>query len=371
MTQTSAAGPPAVVARLNSRSDGVADFAWQAFLALAANFPERRAARLAGTYAARGRLPSNASVRLAYEADETAIVVAEIADAAMLIRSTPVGTAFSVAARERDLAESVLAHLTGDTEPSQDAGVPVTLWHLAGAGAQAWQRHLAAPRWEDIATNYPRAVRDGLHHLVQLAEPAGPARLLLWTGEAGTGKTSAVRALMQAWQKWASSHLVADPERMFGDASYLLQVMSSEILGQATPRLDRDSQPQQRWNLVVCEDADDFIRADVRQHTGAGLGRLLNTTDGLLGQGLHTLVLLTSNTPWQRLDPALLRPGRCLSRLEFARFERKAAAEWLGLTCHQDIPNGGLTLAELYERAGKVTRLDVTDRTAVSVGAYL
>ena len=42
---------------------------------------------------------------------------------------------------------------------------------------------------------------------------------------------------------------------------------------------------------------------------GQGLSRLLNVSDGLLGEGLRAVVLVTTNEPLRRLHPAVVRPG--------------------------------------------------------------
>jgi hypothetical protein len=50
------------------------------------------------------------------------------------------------------------------------------------------------------------------------------------------------------------------------------------------------------------------------------LSRLLNLTDGLLGQGRKVLVAITTNEDLTRLHPAVVRPGRCLARIECPRY---------------------------------------------------
>jgi hypothetical protein len=75
--------------------------------------------------------------------------------------------------------------------------------------------------------------------------------------------------------------------------------------------------------------------------------RLLNTTDGVLGQSTKAMVLLTTNEELTRLHPALARPGRCLARTEFLKFSQHEARTWLG--DGGSSPSGGTTLAELFE----------------------
>ena len=43
---------------------------------------------------------------------------------------------------------------------------------------------------------------------------------------------------------------------------------------------------------------------------------LLNLSDGLLSLLVDVVVILSFNTKMEQLNPALLRPGRCLARLE-------------------------------------------------------
>jgi len=61
---------------------------------------------------------------------------------------------------------------------------------------------------------------------------------------------------------------------------------------------------------VIAEDAECSLIAGTAHDGGAALGRLLNATDGLLAQSSQLLVLLTTNTAYCRLHPAITRPGR-------------------------------------------------------------
>jgi hypothetical protein len=176
-------------------------------------------------------------------------------------------------------------------------------------------------------------------------------RLILFHGAPGTGKTTAIRALMHEWGPWCETHLITDPDRMFADSDYLISVLES-VEGQSAPTLG--SPPgETKWKLVVAEDADSYLRSTAKFDAGAALGRLLNATDGLLGQSTKTLVLLTTNEELTRLQPALIRPGRCLNRIEFSKFSEQEAGSWLG--DGQAVSVGGATLAELFEtrRTGK------------------
>jgi len=170
--------------------------------------------------------------------------------------------------------------------------------------------------------------------------------LILFHGEPGTGKTNAIRGLMTQWAPWCDFHLVTDPDRLFADARYLLDIVGkrAEMLGAPT----LTSVPEQnRWKLVIAEDADTQLVAGTKHDGGAALGRLLNATDGLLAQSSQLLVLLTTNTTLRHLHPAITRPGRCLSKIEFTRFSAHESRSWLGEDAFAF--DGSATLAELYQ----------------------
>jgi hypothetical protein len=98
-----------------------------------------------------------------------------------------------------------------------------------------------------------------------------------------------------------------------------------------------------------------------RSEAGQGLSRLLHMTDGLLGQGMELLFLITTNEPLGSLHPAVTRPGRCLAEIEFGPLSADEANRWLTRQgCPQRVTTG-LSLAELYavargERPRALTR---------------
>jgi hypothetical protein len=96
----------------------------------------------------------------------------------------------------------------------------------------------------------------------------------------------------------------------------------------------------------VLEDAGELIVHDAGR-TGA-LGVLLNVTDGLLGHGTGSIVLITTNEPVDALHPAVRRRGRCLADIEFGPLSRDEAAAWLRRAGSDRVPSGPVTLAELF-----------------------
>ena len=272
-----------------------------------------------------------------------------------------------VTAESPELAEKVLQEIRGGMPAPPETGeqARVSLWSAGSAGSPTRHRRwMDAPRWSTVARNYPADVGVALARVMSMegaAERGG--RLLLWHGEPGTGKTTAIRALAREWIRWADFNFVLDPEEFFGSPDYLLHVVTAE-----DQWWERTNPGPERWKVVVVEDADELIGADARRSAGASLGRLLNLTDGILGHGMRVLLLLTTNEPVQRLQPAVVRPGRCLADVQFALFTRAQAARWLeGIA---GAPPNGCTLAELYRLRGDVDTI-ATPRPAESGSTYL
>lgn len=103
-----------------------------------------------------------------------------------------------------------------------------------------------------------------------------------------------------------------------------------------------------RWRLLVLEDAGDLLTADARERTGYGLSRLLNLVDGLIGQGMKIMLLLTTNEELRSLHPAVARPGRCASAVEFTKLGNEEVDLWQAGHGLEGRLTGGRSLAELY-----------------------
>jgi hypothetical protein len=248
----------------------------------------------------------------------------------------------STAERAVEIVESVRAGCRLD-EPDANGEVPVVFHHLTGSGVRSTPRNIAAPSWGEIRANYATEAATALEALTATREPHGGGQLVLLHGPPGTGKTTAIRSLARAWAGWCDTSYVMDPEALFGSSTYL-----HELVLEGRDDFDglNDDRPG-RWNLIVIEDADEIISADARVRSGQALSRLLNLTDGMLGQGLRTLLCITTNEPVGALHPALTRPGRCLADIEVGHLDQGAARSWLGEPLAAKVRQP-MTLAELY-----------------------
>jgi hypothetical protein len=259
-------------------------------------------------------------------------------------------------------------------DETPDGIIDAWMWYLSHHGIpNATLKKIHVPTWDDITANYVPSTADALGRMMKLYKPqASGGKIILWHGDAGTGKTTALRALGHAWKEWASFHYVSDPEKLFGEPHYLMSVGTTPG-SSGTPYDDDEDEEdfggQKPYRLVIAEDSDEFLKLNAREETGASLGRLLNFSDGILGQGSNTLVLLTTNEKITELHPAIVRPGRCMAQIQFKAFEPAAAADWFGNGYR---PTGPMTLAEMIDKRENIEHRQITTGIANdSAGHYL
>jgi hypothetical protein len=252
-----------------------------------------------------------------------------------------------VAARDLKRAQHLLDEVQRSfPEPSMGSGegrphIVLGIWGLQD-DSRGFRRLDVTP-WSDIAANYATSTRDAL---APLMDPTfsleGQGQLLAWFGPPGTGKSFALGALAYAWREHASFHYIADPEAFLGDVSYLLEFIL------ARPPAEK------QWRIAVLEDTGELFGSDARRQTGQGLARLLNATDGMLAQGSKTAFVITTNEPIERFHEAVIRPGRCASRIPFEPMPVQQARAWLREHDATELAQRlgtPATLAELYAMA--------------------
>ena len=214
-------------------------------------------------------------------------------------------------------------------------------------------KDIDCPSWESVKDNY--GLSKDIEHLINLDNPHEAGKLIFWHGSPGTGKTYAIRALMREWRNKTKFVYVIDPEAFFSVPSYLMttiQRLTTEVGygddGEDGEDEGEDKDKKKKSVLIVIEDGLDILLAETRKRNAGAMGRLLNITEGILGQGINLMVLVTTNEPVKEIDPAYTREGRCLQLLEFPLFSVESAKAW-GVNHKIDIKTKEpVSLAKLY-----------------------
>jgi hypothetical protein len=270
-------------------------------------------------------------------------------------------------------------------EPIARHDVPVAFWTYTPNGPMPSLRPIAVPEWNEIRDNYTEPTRDRLEAIMQGFRPAHGGQLILWHGAVGTGKTFALRALAWEWRDWCQLHYIVDPDTFFGErADYLMGVLMQppgmtmgvhmmsggwtsfgpraifhqfsgvdelEDEGDGDFAVGEASPSAKHWRLLVLEDTGELLTPDAKSIIGQGLSRFLNVVDGLIGQGLRVLVLVTTNEEIRALHPAVARPGRCAANIEFEALRPDEAAAWLARHGVEGAAPESRILASLYAQA--------------------
>jgi hypothetical protein len=211
-----------------------------------------------------------------------------------------------------------------------------------------------------VPENYDPSVVKAFDHIIddiELEDPCG--RLSIIDGPVGTGKTFLVKSMLSLCPE--STFLIISPEMVsqLSGPSFVQTLIDHRSRTGMGKRKITDAKGRIKTNplVLVVEDADNCLaaRGPDNMHN---ISSLLNLGDGILGSLLDIRIIATTNAGSlglkdDRIDPAILRPGRLCRRVQVKPLSaERANAVYQRLTKTESNPFAGPTsLAAVYKEA--------------------
>ena len=160
--------------------------------------------------------------------------------------------------------------------------------------------------------------------------------LILLHGIPGSGKTSYIKQMIS---RGGSRKIVYIPPHLAGS------IANPSFISFVKDKLTN--------SVLVIEDAEEIFKDRTGPGDSAGVSNLLNISDGILGESLNILIIISVNIKIDFIDSALRRKGRMIGEYYFGELDRvkaeklvqKLYGEGVSLTLDKDEE---ITLANIF-----------------------
>jgi len=181
----------------------------------------------------------------------------------------------------------------------------------------------------DIELNYGKKFMKIHKTIVERLNTKNDKGIILFHGEPGTGKTSYIK--------------------------YLTKLLDKKILFIPPTMAEALSEPsiipfllENKNSILIIEDAERVIADRETQGTSMGVSNILNITDGILGDCLNIQIIATFNSSRDKIDKALLRPGRLIVEHKFDKLDVLSTNKLFKHLKIEKESNDEMTLADIY-----------------------
>jgi hypothetical protein len=177
--------------------------------------------------------------------------------------------------------------------------------------------------------------------------------LYLFYGEAGTGKSSAIRHLISCVDR----PVVFIPPQMINCLSNpeFTELVTSSLKGSILVIEDAEKA------LMKRESQDGFFNSEL-------VSSVLNLTDGLYADLSQTAIIATYNCDRNLIDPALLRKGRLRSEYHFQKLSVERSQKLMTRQGHKIVVEEAMTLADIFNYEKQYSNKKTEKKRAVGFG---
>lgn len=219
-----------------------------------------------------------------------------------------------------------------------EKGIPVTFAFPGKMGPEFSSQSFDRLPLKSIEGNYDPSAIDMIKDFLEQAGEVSHG-LLLISGPVGTGKSYLIRAILTEL-KQRRAVICTPPSQFLVQAGLLAQVVTNF-----------------RKSLIVLEDVGEVVSMDAASVYMDARANLLNFTEGFLSLLTDTIVIISFNYDIDKIDPAIIRPGRCLANIVVKLLPYEHAQRLVDFNLK---PRKAYSLAEVYEmrRVGKADIFD-------------
>ena len=205
-------------------------------------------------------------------------------------------------------------------------------WHyLTNRGTDSASLHVTGLN-QHIRDEYYPWFKQGVAEFIK-SYFDNPAAVLVLYGPPGTGKTSFLRHLLLTQ---GVNAMVTYDDKVLNKDEFFVNYLTDE---------DHDA--------LIVEDADVFL-APREDGENTLMSKFLNVSDGLIKIMNKKMIFTTNITQLNKIDAALLRPGRCFDAVEFRELtpaEAECAAKAAGQPEQDWASQSAWSLAQLFNVA--------------------
>jgi len=178
--------------------------------------------------------------------------------------------------------------------------------------------------------------------------------LYLFYGEAGTGKSSAIRHLISCVDR----PVVFIPPQMINCLSNpeFTELVTNSLKGSILVIEDAEKA------LMKRESQDGFFNSEL-------VSSVLNLTDGLYADLAQTAIIATYNCDRNLIDPALLRKGRLRSEYHFQKLSVEKSQKLMSRQGHDVVVEDPMTLADIFNYEKQYSNKKTEKKRSVGFGA--